>query len=59
MASAIASRLAEFIKNSKKQEFEFCLNVVARLIEKGYSKEVAKFNVILQSMMDGFSLMTR
>lgn len=34
------------------------MNVIIKLIEKGYCKEVAKFSVILQSMMDGFCHMT-
>lgn len=35
------------------------MKIIVRLIEKGYSKEVAKFSAILQSMMDGFCHMTR
>lgn len=55
----MAGKVAALVKNDKKGKFPVYFKIVARLIEKGYGKEVAKFNVILEAMMDGFCAMTR
>lgn len=51
--------MANCLKSNKKDHFAVCFRIVAKLIEKGYGKEVAKFNAILQGMMDGFCAMTK
>lgn len=55
----IVEQLAGFMKNWKKTDFDTCIEIVIRLLQKGYAKYVTKFSVILQAMMEKFVILCR